>query len=137
MADVKTCRNCRNIFTDFVGRGLCSKCMQEEDIIFNRVRDYIRENPNATIFSTAEACEVSERQIRQWLKEERLVYRNEEGSGLYCEKCGCPIAFGRYCQNCKMALSREFGAIMRENQAPKQERKAIEHGSKMRFLNRG
>ena len=138
MADIRNCRNCGRLFTDFVGRHLCNECMKADDELFDRVRDYIRENPDATIFSTSEACEVSEAKIRQWLKEERLEYKEHLGSGLYCEKCGAPISTGRYCGKCKTALTREFGAILRTNEAAvKPEVKKKDDGSKMRFLGTG
>ncbi len=137
MAYVRTCRNCRRLFTDYAGRHLCASCMKEEDEIFDRVKEYIRANPGCTIFSTSEACEVSETLIRQWLREERLEYKEQEGTGLYCERCGEPILTGRYCNKCKMALSRELGAIMRTNEKPAVAKKPVEHGSRMRFLTKG
>ena len=140
MADIRNCRVCHRMFTDYLGRRICNECMKADDELFDKVRDYLRENPGATIFSTAEACQVSESRIRQWVKEERLEYRQQEGSGLYCEKCGEPIATGRFCQKCKLALSRELGAILRENEAPSNvrvEKKKADTGSKMRFLNTG
>ena len=136
MADIRNCRNCRKLFTDYLGRHLCNECLKADEELFDKVRDYIRENPDATIFSTSEACEVSESKIRQWLKEERLEYKAQPGSGLYCEKCGEPISTGRYCSKCKVALSRELGAILRTGEAAKPEVKKKDNSSRMRFLGR-
>lgn len=138
MATVRTCKGCKRLFNDYTGRHYCDACLKEEEKTFDKVRDYIRDNPDATIFSTSEACQVSEDKIRQWLKEDRLQYRDPAGAGLYCERCGAPVPSGRFCHDCLLAMSREFGAVLREGQQAKAhipERKSVSGGgSKMRFL---
>ncbi len=134
MADIRTCRNCRRMFTDYTNRRLCPDCAKIEDEAFDKVKEYIRDNPDATITSTAKECDVSENLIRQWLKEERLEYKNAEMAGLRCEKCGAPITSGRHCQKCRSSLYRELGAVLRAEEKPVELPKPSAGGSKMRFL---
>ena len=47
---------------------------------------------------------VPPKKLYQWVREERLYFKDAEGSGLYCEICGVPITTGRYCRKCKAKL---------------------------------
>ena len=136
MAETIACHKCRRLFTDFAGRRLCYQCMRIDDELFEPVRDYVRNNPDATIFSTVEECHVTERQILEWLKEERLTYRNAEGSGLYCGRCGKGIPTGRFCPECKVAITREFAAMFREGEKSTEEKKPKGKSDRMRFLDK-
>ena len=72
---------------------------------FFTVKEYIRNNPHATIRDVADANEVSVNQIQQWVREERLQFSSDSGVALQCEKCGAKIYTGRYCDKCKAGLA--------------------------------
>lgn len=136
--NVKKCRGCRRIF-QYPGYGpeLCPACRQEDEEMFTKVKTYLRDNPGRTLTQTSEDCEVPKERIRAWLKEERLEFSGSGETGLTCEKCGKQISSGTICDECRQAMSRAAGEIMRSMDKPVAERPKVTHtGDKMRFLGR-
>lgn len=131
--EVRSCRKCKRLFNYLGGSPLCPACREELEQTFYEVKEYIRDNPHATIHEVAEANEVSVNQIQQWVREERLQFSEDSGVALQCENCGAKIYTGRYCDNCKATLAngltKAFAADVKP-EAPKKQ----EHGNKMRFL---
>ena len=72
--------------------------------------------------------------IRQWLREERLTFATAEGSDLTCELCGKPIISGKYCDACKLEVSKGLSDAIKKPEAPKPVKKPEHDGNKMRFL---
>lgn len=112
--NVKNCRNCGRLFNYITGIVICPACKDSLEAKFQVVKEYVREHKGAGIAEVAEVCEVEPSQIRQWLREERLEVT--EGSALFlnCESCGTPIRSGRYCDRCKIELSRGLNSILKE-----------------------
>ncbi len=132
----KQCRICRRVF-QYPGYGaqICPMCKKEDNEMFERVKNYLRDNPGSTLYVTAEACEVEESRIREWLKEERLEYTGTGETGLTCEHCGRPIRSGRLCDECRMSFAKTAGEMKRSLDKPEAERrKPVRDGEKMRFL---
>ncbi len=99
--DVRNCRNCGRMFNYLGGPPICPVCRSKAEEDFQRVKEYIRENPGAQMAEIAEANEVSVQQIQQWVREERLEFSKDSQISLNCEKCGEPIRTGRFCEKCK------------------------------------
>ena len=70
--EVQTCSRCRKFFNYIGGERICPACKEEVEKEFQKVKEYIRDNRSATVIQVAKECEVSEKQIRQWVREERL-----------------------------------------------------------------
>ena len=132
--EVKSCRNCKRLFNYVTGPRLCSSCREELDKKFSEVKHYIEEHKNATVNMVSEELEVSVQQINQWIREERLSFSEDSPVMIQCEKCGTNIRTGRYCDACKVAMTREFANVYKRDMAN------ISHGKseedKMRFLGR-
>ncbi len=47
---------------------------------------------------------VSQKLLRQWIKEERLVLSKDSPIVFHCEHCGATIRTGRFCEECKNKL---------------------------------
>ena len=132
--NVRNCRKCRRLFNYVMGPILCGKCREEEEEIFQGVKKYVREHVNCGIQEVSEECDVSVAQIRQWLREERLVLSDESPMGINCERCGKMIKSGKYCEECKAELANNFNAAMGKKGTfvpPKQDNRS---GARMRFL---
>lgn len=99
--DVRNCRNCGRMFNYLGGPSICPVCKSKEEDDFQKVKEYIRENPGAQMAEIAEVNEVSVQQIQQWVREERLEFSKDSQISLNCEKCGEPIRTGRFCEKCK------------------------------------
>jgi len=101
--DMMRCRWCGKRFQSY-GTMVCPTCLQELDEKYNPVRDYLYDNPNASIEEVVEETGVSERIILYYLKEGRLTMANASGV-LRCEQCGAAISTGRMCERCQNKLN--------------------------------
>ena len=84
----------------------------------------------------AEDCQVDERQIKQWLREDRLEVTEDSPLLLNCESCGAQIRSGRFCDKCKATMTTTFNGIVKsykptQNSSAPSNKKSE---SKMRFL---
>lgn len=134
--DVKNCRNCGRLFNYIAGPYmLCPKCMDELDQKFQVVKEYIRNNKNATMNDIAQDNDVTIQQLERWIREERLVFSDDSPIGIACENCGVTIKTGRFCQKCKDTMSNSLSNIYKEPEI-KQERNARvdREKARMRFL---
>lgn len=133
--NVKNCRKCKRIFNYVMGPVLCPRCREEEEEKFQEVKKYVIENPGSGIQEVSEACDVSVNLIRQWLREERLVLSDESPMGINCEHCGRMIKSGRFCSECKSAMTSGFQSAMgRPVSTPP--KKDSRDGARMRFLDK-
>lgn len=133
--NVKNCRKCGKIFNYIGGLPICPVCREAADKQFNDVKEYIRSNKGCSIKTVSEECGVDEGQIRQWVREERLVFDTESGIGILCETCGTPIASGRYCDRCKLNLANGLAAAGR-HAAPARPQPQTRDSARMRFLDK-
>lgn len=123
MADLRNCPRCGKLFA-YIGRSICNRCIEQEEEEFKLVKEYIYNNPGATVFEVADATEVSVDKIMRFLREERLEISSDNVNLiLECESCGTSIRTGRYCQQCRDDLTnemkREFGIGQRKRETIK------------------
>lgn len=132
--DVRNCRRCGKIFNYVAGPHICPTCKDEIETQFQNVKEYIRDNPHAGINEIAENCDVNAQQIRQWVREERLIFDDDSPIGIECECCGAMIKSGRFCDKCKIDLAR--GLAGRDNKPEREEttKKNSKDNPRMRFL---
>lgn len=131
--DVRNCKKCGRIFNYMVGIPVCPACREKLEKKFQEVKDFIRDNRKAGLQEIAETCEVDIPQIRQWVREERLVFTEDSAVGIECESCGTMIRTGRFCEKCKaeMTMGLRDAIKMPERELP---RKKDRENPKMRFL---
>ncbi len=134
--DVRNCKKCGRIFNYVGGQPICAQCKSELETKFTEVKTYIRRNPTANIGQVAEECDVDTRQIRQWVREERLIFSADSAMGIECEKCGKSIRTGRFCDDCKRDTANELSGAYQshkvEEDAPS--KKVVKN--RMRFLDK-
>ena len=63
--EVRSCRGCNRLFQYIGGVPLCPSCRDELEKKFAEVKEYIYQNPGASMSQVAEANEVSIKQIKQ------------------------------------------------------------------------
>ena len=133
--DVRNCRTCGRLFNYIGGPpNTCPACRDELEKKFQVVKEYIRENPGATIQQISDDNEISTSQIKQWIREERLQFTDDSPIGIECENCGASIKTGRFCDNCKNTMASNLASSIEKPQAPEPPKKKEEHKNKMRFL---
>lgn len=132
--EVRNCRECGAMF-NYIGGGsrLCPGCRTKLDEKFQEVKKYIEENKLATVAQTSEACEVSQKQITQWIREERLEFGEDSMVTFACDGCGTRIRTGRFCDKCKSDMTRGL-MNMYPKEKPTTPQKATKEKERMRFL---
>lgn len=73
--DVRNCKGCGRLFNYYGGVPLCKACKDKLEEKFQKVKEYLRQNPNTPIQVVSEDNDVSVKQIKQWVREERLVFQ--------------------------------------------------------------
>ena len=137
--EVKNCKNCGRLY-NYIGGvyRLCPECMRKLEEKFQEVKDYIENNPRADMREISEKCDVSTRQIEQWIRDERLVIADDSPIGITCERCGASIKSGRFCERCKNKMANNLGSMYGESNAAVEhmEKRLSSADAKMRFLDK-
>lgn len=133
--NVRNCRMCGKIFNYIAGQPVCPVCKAELEKKFQEVKQYVQSNNDTSIPSVAEACDVEESQIRQWVREERLVFAEGSVIGIECESCGALIRTGRFCDKCKLEMVNTLtNAVKRPQMSKQQLKRDARENPKMRYL---
>ena len=131
--EVKICSGCKKMFQYISGPTLCPRCRKLEEEYFQKVKNYLRENPGANMYEINEATEVSMTLIEKFLKQGRLQVTADSPICLTCERCGKRITTGRYCTTCKKEVTDEIETVKRNLRATLVEKD--DEKARMRFLN--
>ena len=94
--EVKNCKACKKLFNVVSNEVLCPSCLKKLEEKFQEVKEYIDQNPNSGVEVVAEATKVTTKQIRKWVREERLVFAEGGAAGIECESCGALIRSGLF-----------------------------------------
>lgn len=82
--EVRSCRGCGKLFNYIWGTYLCHGCKKKLEDKFIQVRDYIREHDTATMKDISEDNDISVKQLKQWVREERLTFTDKSPVGIEC-----------------------------------------------------
>jgi len=119
-----------------MGAPICPACRQKAEDDYQKVKQYIRDNPGVGVYEVSVECEVDQQQIRQWIREERLEFAEGSAVDLSCEKCGVAIRTGRFCDKCKASMINTMNDTF-SRLKPKQEvHKDTKENPRMRFLDK-
>ena len=86
-----------------VGEYRCEDCKSVDYDDYGKVRRYLEEHPGANTAEVSSNTGVSQKSIRQMLKESRLEIADSSSVFMKCERCGISIRSGRMCPKCEMA----------------------------------
>lgn len=113
MAEVKidVCKVCKKLFHSLKEEKICPDCKEEQADEFRKVKQYIREHKGAGIEEVSQACEVSHKQLLNWVREERLYFDDAAKVALPCLRCGKGISMGKYCNECLANYKDEVSAM--------------------------
>lgn len=128
--ELTNCRHCKKLFNYITGERICPSCKDALEKKFVEVKQYIKDNPGVNVDTVAENCEVSARQIKQWVREERLTFTDDSLVGLECERCGRMVHSGRFCKDCAGVFEDGFNNAYRKDI----QLKPRDKNSRMRFL---
>ena len=91
-----------------VGEYHCENCRHVEYDDYGKVRLYVEKHRGATSSEVSMQTGVSQKAIRQMLKENRLEITQDSAAFLRCEVCGASIRGGRLCPKCEMDYHRRM-----------------------------
>ncbi|MGN0169781.1 MAG: flagellar protein [Lachnospiraceae bacterium] len=132
--EVRNCKQCGRLFNYLSGQPICPECKKNLEDKFSQVKQYIREHGGATINEVAEANDVDVRQIKQWVREERLAFSKDSPISIECESCGAPIKTGKYCPQCMAKMAANLGRAIKRPVT--EQHRAERDKDRMRFLDR-
>ncbi|UMZ74999.1 TIGR03826 family flagellar region protein [Natranaerofaba carboxydovora] len=118
--DITNCPECGKLFKK-VGKKICPECIQKEEEDFLKVKQYLDDNPGATVPVVAEETEVSEKRINNFIREGRLEASSFENISVSCMSCGAPTKRGKYCSDCTGKLQSDLEKAMGEKKEEKKE----------------
>ena len=131
--NVRNCRECGRLFNYIAGPPICPACKEELEKKFQQAKEYVRSTAHATVSMVAEECDVPEQQVKQWVREERLIFSDASIAGVTCEVCGAPILTGRFCDKCKNQMMNDLNGAIKRPDAPVVKKKEKDN-PRMRFL---
>ena len=107
-----TCRDCGAVMVQLT-RDICAKCIQKEEEFFNEIREYLRDNPGATVYQVAEALKQDLSKVEEIASSGRL---ERCGVSLLheCQTCGKVIESGIICKDCKQDIKHQVGDLKKK-----------------------
>ncbi len=133
--EVKNCKTCGRLFNYLGGKPICQACQKDLEDKFQQVKAYLREHTHAGIQQVAEDNDVDVRQVKQWIREERLTFSKDSPITIECENCGEPIRSGRYCASCVAKMQSNLGSAINKPK-PVEPKKDVRDKDRMRFLDK-
>lgn len=104
--EIKTCARCKKLFQyPGYGRRICPVCFKNEEKQFDEVKEYIRENKNASIKQIHEDLNISPKLIEEFISSGRLVLGASSPITLTCQMCGAEISRGKVCDKCTQSIA--------------------------------
>lgn len=131
--EVRNCRSCGRLYNVISNKRICPECQMKLEDKFQEVKTYLNQNPFSNINTLSNECDVSVKQLKEWVKEERLVFAEGSMDGVQCEQCGALIRTGRFCEQCKMKLSNTLRSAI-DKPVGTTTIKRDHEGDRMRFL---
>lgn len=120
--DIRNCKRCGKVFVKVGSSNLCPECLKADEEEFKKVRNYIYNNPGATVIEVSEKTEVPVSKIMEYLKDGRIELAKMDGLPiLTCERCGAPIRSGRFCNQCAALLEKELKKVIPAKPVEKEE----------------
>lgn len=132
--ELATCRNCGRLFNVISREKICPGCKSLLEDRFHEVKKYLDENPNTTVEMLSKECDIPIKQIKDWIREERLSFREGTGCGINCEQCGAMIYTGRFCEACKQKLQSDLNSALSSSPKRETSQKKDRDRDRMRFL---
>lgn len=106
--EVNACRYCGRLFNSLIKSDVCPGCETVQEQAFYRVKDYLKAHKEARIPELCQQCDVIERDILRWVRQERLQFYKASGVTFPCLECGEPVYTGKYCEECKRKMIRNI-----------------------------
>lgn len=103
------CKVCGGVMV-FRGTGeyKCEDCGALDYDDWGKVRNYLDDHRGANAAEVERSTGVTQKAIRQMLKDSKLAIAGDPTGYLTCEMCGTPIVSGRLCDQCMTKVHRNL-----------------------------
>lgn len=115
-----SCRVCGVIMVRLV-RDVCPKCFRAEEDLFQKVKNFLRINPGASVEQVAQHAGCSDDQVQIFIRSGRLERVGIRKMAHACQLCQTTIYEGVMCSECKRTLKEQVSQLKEEPSAPKPE----------------
>ena len=132
--NLRNCSRCGKMFNYIGGQPICEPCKKAMEEDFQKVKQYIVDNPRAGLKEISQECKVTTKQLQQWIREERLMFSKDSPIKLQCENCGELIETGRFCAKCKATMANTLNNTFAKPKPQLQQPVKKESKAGMRFL---
>ncbi|HHV59487.1 MAG TPA: MerR family transcriptional regulator [Clostridiaceae bacterium] len=137
MSVPRNCIRCGKVFTYVYGLPICNDCRKQDEEDFKRVKEYLYDNPGASMSQVASDLGISVKKIKNFLREGRLeIVGDGANMFLECERCGKSIKSGLYCEECERALKEDLTKTASELKKELNPKDDWYKDGKMRYLYR-
>jgi flagellar operon protein (TIGR03826 family) len=115
---IRNCKKCGKIYQYDGTHKICMECRRKEEENFEKVKEYLRDNPKANINTVSEKTGVPKKEIIEFIKNDRLIAEDMEiDITIKCDRCGKEIKHGKYCDSCIADMKEEIESIKKEKEA--------------------
>jgi flagellar operon protein (TIGR03826 family) len=123
--DLRNCRKCDRMY-GHDGMDLCPKCRSNDSEELKIIKDYLYDNPKASIKNVSDDTGVNSTKILKFLREEKIeIAEGSENMILDCERCGKAIRSGKFCDYCVQELKSELKSVADSMKKPEEKRKTV------------
>ncbi|MDW7663174.1 MAG: MerR family transcriptional regulator [Bacillota bacterium] len=129
LSALKNCKKCGRLFQADNGVSLCSRCNEDIDDEFTRVREYIYDNPSSSVKDVSSGTGVHTDAILKWIREGKIVLGSNSNIA-FCERCGEPTTGSRFCPKCVKDLATGLKAGLEDSNHKQQVGMHIKESSK-------
>jgi len=105
--EVRNCSTCGKIFNAVMDVKRCPECRKGDETKFKMIREYLYDNPGASIEEVSEHLDIDRGKILHFLREGRLETVGDQ-MVINCEQCGTPINHGKYCEKCSREITMDM-----------------------------
>lgn len=110
----RICTDCGGVMVyKGVGEYRCEDCNMLAYDDYGKVRNYIEQHKGATSLEIEAATGVTQKSIRQLLRDSRIEIAANSRMFMHCELCRTPIRSGILCKECEMSQHRIVEAVQR------------------------
>lgn len=119
--NIRNCKKCGKMFNFISGEPICPACKEAAEAKFQEVKKFVQDNKQASIDEIVRNCDVDQKMVKQWIREERLFFSDDSPVKINCEVCGAQIPTGRFCEKCKKETANVFSNTMKSSMPKPQE----------------